>query len=1098
MFILGFPFHLNFFKGSSLSNLEYVNGFAGSRAGFFHAVEGETLMIQAVLRHPNLQRSPLGETISFTIDIPKAAANDDVADALELKLGGGSSHNGETYGAGAEPGEPDIEGLPARHSVWFSYTAAESSRVLIYTSSYLHRVSVFHGSLPISAWNGGDFAERVNGRYGVAHVFDAIIGETYFIALDGDDYSEYNIRLDHGGPLNPLPPPNDDFSDAIPLTGASASETVAIAGSTIEVGEPHSGSGSAWWVWTAPADGLVEIRSTGSPAFVSVYTGETLEGLVEIPSYSRFSTRFQATAGKRYFIAAWESSYPATPRSMGFTLTQGAPGPINDRIEDATELTGWDVQAAMSLHGATLDIEEPLTSGYDRNIWYRWTAPADGNLKLSIESYDFPRNIAVYSEDEAGSLVPFVDRVNLGSSFRVKLGQQYWISVRSDYYDMAEEETYFLNLHGFPSGANDSFSNSMVLPSVNEVEVVDSLHGSSLEPGEPDLEEFIETQSRWWTWTAPSDTRMMIKLSQQNGKPAIAVYEGMDVGQLTPVTSSTRIRRYGSWRQYVWWDAKEGVDYRIAVSGNVEEDQNGEFNFLLSPINSPNDFFENRLELPSSLPLSTLVQVDGMGTEPGGSSQPDAWWDWQSPIDGWVDLSCSSSSTGLSPQVFISEPDTLLTPIATQVGKDVVRFQASAGMTYHIALSPSYDYVPSGQARLSIEESIFAINDRFADAIEVVGTSAQLTGTLRGATREDLEPKPEVPGRVYDDTRTIWWKWVAPRSGALSFEFGTGAKWVHLYEGDRLEDLQPVPTVNRNPFLNPPSYRVQAGHQYWVKAGDDDGAKVTFSFFLSPEGDFFDSPLRVGGPSVNLSLNLAHATREDEDPFLSAELSFDIERSLWVCWTAPFDGELRSGMISGSQDGDGVDAYTGPSLTRLSLIPSVSKNLSFPVSAGEVYYFKVFSQSDLRERSLGRSLSFSLGSHRYAAWWGDHFAQNPASSGPDEDADGDGRTNALELAMGSDPLVFDRGPHMTFDDQGEGLQLTVLQKPGLSGWRQDFEISEDLVTWVRASSLSPIWQLIDDAGTTRLRATLPDYKMTTHPRMYFRPIVEEGTSFIVK
>src|SRR5436190_21333340 len=51
-------------------------------------------------------------------------------------------------------------------------------------------------------------------------------------------------------------PVNDNFANAIPLTGLTVTTTGSNSGATRESGEPihvtSSGTHSAWWRWTAP------------------------------------------------------------------------------------------------------------------------------------------------------------------------------------------------------------------------------------------------------------------------------------------------------------------------------------------------------------------------------------------------------------------------------------------------------------------------------------------------------------------------------------------------------------------------------------------------------------------------------------------------------------------------------------------------------------------------------------------------------------------------------------------------------------------------------------------------------------------------------
>jgi hypothetical protein len=107
---------------------------------------------------------------------------------------------------------------------------------------------------------------------------------------------------------------NDDFADAIPLTGLSGTTQGTNIGATAQPGEPvHAGVGggtSVWWGWTAPFDGDVTVDTFGSSfdTVLAVYTGNSVDTLQEIASNDDADSlqsriEFTSTAGTRYSIA---------------------------------------------------------------------------------------------------------------------------------------------------------------------------------------------------------------------------------------------------------------------------------------------------------------------------------------------------------------------------------------------------------------------------------------------------------------------------------------------------------------------------------------------------------------------------------------------------------------------------------------------------------------------------------------------------------------------------------------------------------------------------------------------------------------------------
>ncbi|NEP47959.1 MAG: calcium-binding protein [Moorea sp. SIO3C2] len=115
---------------------------------------------------------------------------------------------------------------------------------------------------------------------------------------------------------------NDNFADRIFLKRTSVSTTGSNEGFTGEPGEPDhadisSPLNSAWWSWTAPADGIVTIDTFGSnyDTTLAVYTGSAVNSLTEIDSNDdtvslnnniftfQSAVQFTVTAGTTYQIA---------------------------------------------------------------------------------------------------------------------------------------------------------------------------------------------------------------------------------------------------------------------------------------------------------------------------------------------------------------------------------------------------------------------------------------------------------------------------------------------------------------------------------------------------------------------------------------------------------------------------------------------------------------------------------------------------------------------------------------------------------------------------------------------------------------------------
>ena len=108
----------------------------------------------------------------------------------------------------------------------------------------------------------------------------------------------------------------DDFSSSTTISGASGQSEGSNVGADKESGEPDhariSGGVSVWWTWLAPAPGPVTFDTRGSKfdTLLAVYTGDSLDSLVEVASNDDASSgglqseaSFAAEQGQTYHIA---------------------------------------------------------------------------------------------------------------------------------------------------------------------------------------------------------------------------------------------------------------------------------------------------------------------------------------------------------------------------------------------------------------------------------------------------------------------------------------------------------------------------------------------------------------------------------------------------------------------------------------------------------------------------------------------------------------------------------------------------------------------------------------------------------------------------
>jgi hypothetical protein len=265
-----------------------------------------------------------------------APENDAFDAAIEL-TGRSDAASGTNKDATKELGEPNHAGEIGGASVWFRWTAPADGQTTIETcgSDFDTLLAAYTGA-SVSALSPIAGNDDVCG-FQSSISFAAEEGETYRIAVDGRNGATglFTLQLR-------LAPPNDNFADAVPLSGEEGSVDGTNDGASLEASEPGDVSGSVWYRWTAPSTGPAAFKTCGSPfdTAIVVYTGSALASLTFV-SYSDDAcgigsiARFEASAGTTYnvsvggccddagdFTLAWDRS-PPPPFAIDYPSISG-------------------------------------------------------------------------------------------------------------------------------------------------------------------------------------------------------------------------------------------------------------------------------------------------------------------------------------------------------------------------------------------------------------------------------------------------------------------------------------------------------------------------------------------------------------------------------------------------------------------------------------------------------------------------------------------------------------------------------------------------------------------------------------------------------
>jgi hypothetical protein len=377
-----------------------------------------------------------------------------------VSRGDGSSVLATTAGATSELGEPLDPLVDGRDSIWWRWTAPASQRFHFWTcaqrisasgdeAARAHRVAVYVGDTAASL-----APVALPSLASCDTVFDATEGMTY--ALRVSSFRDlFSAPIAFGWAPEPT---NDDFADAILLSGTSGSVSGTAAAATTEAGEPAHAGGrgdSIWYGWIAPQTGSVSFRTCGSAALAyfrshapsaiaNVYAGSYLDGLTPVAAQSA-QCRTDSVAGRESAltlrVTAGQSYAIAVVASYNETLLSWSYAAPNDDFGSAEPLIGEIGTVTSSTFGATVEEHERLgLGGFGlASIWYRFTAPSSGRTRFDVCGSSFAPVLTVATGTALSDLSPLVllfhnQSVCPASSFanvETTAGATYWISIAS-------------------------------------------------------------------------------------------------------------------------------------------------------------------------------------------------------------------------------------------------------------------------------------------------------------------------------------------------------------------------------------------------------------------------------------------------------------------------------------------------------------------------------------------------------------------------------------------------------------------------------------------------------------------------------------------
>jgi hypothetical protein len=401
------------------------------------------------------------------------SSNDNFADRIVIS--GTSIHvTGNTSGATREPGEPDHDGYPGGHSIWWSWTAPASGQVTL--DAFGSAVTTL-----AAVYTGNDVSNLTNVASGNATfapvIFECDAGVTYQIALDhwyADIYGAVDLNL---------------VFSSVQLT-APTNDTVFHAPSGIILVATNTVWDGTFTQMEFLADGNV-IGTAASAPYTFTWINPPL-----------------GDHGLQASVTDTNGVIRVSP-----TVTVHI-RPANDDFADRISFAGDDAVLHAGGINATLEPGEPAHGPVNwESVWWSWTAPSSGMVTLSKPPDLALRYILlnVYTGSALTNLVLVTNIPANGSgtlataiTFNVQPGTTYQIVVAGSFFDQNDVPITF----SFTS----EFTSNSIIQSATGISPMAPLTSRAARPSSSQFS-FVFTGTPGFNYTVLASTNLSLPIS---------------------------------------------------------------------------------------------------------------------------------------------------------------------------------------------------------------------------------------------------------------------------------------------------------------------------------------------------------------------------------------------------------------------------------------------------------------------------------------------------------------------------------------------------------------------------------------------------------
>ncbi len=622
---------------------------------------------------------------------------------------------------------------------------------------------------------------------------------------------------------------------------------------------------------------------------------------------------------------------PIATAALVFAAQAQAAPPGNDAFGLAQTIAGPSLNVNGSTIEATEEAGEPNHAGTtesDRSVWYSWTSPSTGTVKLDTCGSGLDTMIGVYtgaavnvltertSNDDAHN--PPCSDASFSSRTRFRAEATITYKIAVDSYDPG---AFDLQLDLVTPPANDDFANGQDLTGT-PVTATGNTNNASRETDEPlHVAGQRGGASIWFDWVAPSTGAFRIDTCGSDFNTNLAIYTGNALNALTPVPGGSNADSCGQ-QSKVLVNLAAATTYRIAVDGATNspfiftrgDPKTGSVALNIKVLNPPaNDNFSNATAVSGFFTQPGTVEDSGSEAGEPVPLGASVWYSWTAPAAGQFSVSSCESSTEVD--VFTGAPlNALAVHPATEsscAGGQRQTFAATMGTIYSIRVRDAGGATDTFELRM--RGASVPPNDELAGATTLTGPEPTIADDNIAATAE-----ADVLGAPFP---TVWYSWTPPVPGDYRFsacESNFKAQpVVHLGDTtssleDLTEEVNPCPG-NKGSYTETFADGTEPLRIAVAGLAEQGEFTLEITKFDRPANDDFADAASLSGNVDSDAGTTADASVQESEP------NSENLVSTWHKWVAPSTGEYKLSTC-GSETPTALAVFTGEEVAALTTI----------------------------------------------------------------------------------------------------------------------------------------------------------------------------------